>query len=205
MAGFGLRPVRMRGGRNYEGGTKKYYITGTHEAIGIGSPVVKTGDMNSSVIKTGLSTYDIGTLHNVTGDAASVVGDGLPLTGVVVSIEPIMSDLSLTYVAADATAVLNVCDDPDVIFELQASAAITAANSVGLNGVLYNAGVNTGSGISSIQLDATSDTPAADASNQVLILGPARRPTLDYTDKPVFEVLIINHTESQANLSIGIS
>lgn len=206
MAGFGLRPVRMQGGKPMSGSVKKYYISSSNsDACGIGSPVLKTGDMNTAVVKSAMSSYDIGTLHEVTPAAASVIGDGLPLTGVIVGIEPIASDLSKNYVPASTEVVVSVCDDPDVVFEIQASAAITAASSVGLNAVLYGAGVDTATGKSTVQLDATSDLPAADASNQLLILGPARRATLDYTGNPVFEVLIINHTESQQNLNIGIS
>jgi hypothetical protein len=134
----------------------------------------------------------------------ATVGDGNPITGVVVGIEPLITDLSVNYRVASTTMVVKVVDDPDVVFELRANGAITAAASVGLNAVLIGTGGSTATGLSSQQLDTTSDVPDADASNQLLILGPSLRADLDYTTNPYFEVLIINHTEAQGNLAIGI-
>jgi hypothetical protein len=99
-----------------------------------------------------------------------------------------------------------VCDDPDVVFEIQADGAIPAA-SVGLNAVLiYTHSGSTTTGFSGVELDTTSDVPAADASNQLLILRAVNREDNDTTlTHAKVEVMINQHTESQGTVgSLGI-
>lgn len=194
----------MRSGRPWNGATRPYVVLSSYAtALFIGDPVIKMGDMNTAVVKGGLQTYDVGALQAVN---KATVGDGNAITGVIVAIEPVASDLEKPYSPASTEAIVHVCDDPDVLFEIQADAALTAAASVGLNAVLIatTAG-DTVTGLSGIELDSgTSDAPAADASNQLLIVAPVTRPDQDYTGKPKFEVLINNHTEAAAAV-LGIS
>jgi hypothetical protein len=193
----------MRNGKVYTGAPSTYYVPSSNAtAVYIGDAVVKTGDNNTVAVQSATAQHPVGTLREVT---TATVGDGNPITGVVVGIEPLITDLSVNYRVASTTMVVKVVDDPDVVFELRANGAITAAASVGLNAVLIGTGGSTATGLSSQQLDTTSDVPDADASNQLLILGPSLRADLDYTTNPYFEVLIINHTEAQGNLAIGIS
>ena len=99
-----------------------------------------------------------------------------------------------------------VCDDPDVIYEIQADGAIPAA-SVGLNAVLIDThSGDTATGLSGTELDTTSDAPAADASNQLLILRAVNRDDVDTTlTHAKVEVLINQHTENQGTVgTLGI-
>ena len=198
-APFGLRPVKMKGGRPYSGSPSLYYVPATDAtAIFIGDPVTIVGDSNDNEV----FGHPPGSLSEVT---RSTVGDGNAITGVVVGVLADTRD-SLTYRAASTERVLQVVDDPDVVFEIQADGTLTA-DSVGLNAVLIatQAG-STVYGVSGIELDTTSDVPAADASNQLLIQRLVPRADNDLASaNSVVEVTIINHTNTPGNLSIGVA
>jgi len=110
----------------------------------------------------------------------------------------------LTYRAASTERVLWVADDPDLMFEIQADGTLTA-DSMGLNAVLIatHSG-STVTGLSGIELDTTSDVPAADASNQLLIHRLSPRTNNDLASaNAVVEVTINNHTMTgEAGLGI---
>jgi hypothetical protein len=91
--------------------------------------------------------------------------------------------------------VIEVCDDPNVIFQVQDDAAAAlSTDTVGLNA---NLAAGTGSAVtgrSAFELDA--NAPSVDASNQLLILGLANLEE-DNTaagGNAVWEVLINLHT-----------
>ena len=165
---FGLRPVRHRNGAAYNGAVNYYYVPSTYAtALFVGDPVVKTGTANTTIVTApGAGEFGIGTLPEVNKAAA---GDTNLITGVVVAFAADPNGLERIYNPASTERVIAVCDDPDVIFEIQADGAI-AATQVGLNAVLIytNAG-DTNTGRSGAELDTTSDAPAADASNQLTI------------------------------------
>ena len=97
-----------------------------------------------------------------------------------------------------------MCDDPDVIFEIQADGAVPAA-SMGLNAVLiYTQSGSTTTGLSGAELDTTSDVPAADASNQLIILRASNREDNDTTlTRAKVEVMINCHTEATGYTAAG--
>lgn len=188
-APFGLRPVRYRNGSPWNGALTPYYVPSTdNTAIFIGDPVTIVGDSNDNAILG----YPPGTLSEVT---RSTVGDGNPITGVVC--EVVMTTRESTiHREASTERVLMVCDDPNVVFEIQDDgAAALTADSVGLNAVLIatHSG-STATGISGMELDTNSDAPAADASNQLLILGLAMRENNEIGAHAIWEVLINLHT-----------
>ena len=81
------------------------------------------------------------------------------------------------------------------------------AASVGLNAVLiYTHSGSTATGLSGVELDTTSDAPAADASNQLVILRAVNRVDNDTTITHAnVEVMINQHTENQGTVgSLGI-
>lgn len=171
---FGLRPLRMRDGRPWNGAVTKYYVPSTYAtAIFRGDAVVKTGTANTAVITSGTERHEIGTLQEVN---RATVGDDNPIVGVVVGVEALKTDLDTMYSKASTENVLLVADDPDLVFEIQADGTLGAA-SVGLNAVLIdtNSG-DTVTGISGTELDTTSDAPEANASNQLLIVGISKDP-----------------------------
>ena len=153
---FGLRPVRQRGGAPYNGATNAYYIPSTYgTALYIGDPVKKTGTSNTAQVKVpGVGVANIGTLPEINKASA---GDSQRITGVIVGFSPLASDLGKAYNPASTERVAYVCDDPFVVFEIQADGAIPAA-SIGLNAVLiYTHAGDTGTGLSGVELDTTSD------------------------------------------------
>ena len=203
---FGLRPVRHRNGAPYNGAANPYYIASTYAtALFIGDAVIKVagGSNTAKVDAAGVGTFDIGELANI---ESATVGDGNRITGVIVGFAPLPNDLDKQYNPASTARVALVCDDPDVIFEIQADGAIPAA-SMGLNAVLIatHSG-DTATGLSGMELDTTSDAPAADASNQLLILNAARRADNDTTlAHAKVEVMINQHTQNQGTVgTLGI-
>lgn len=200
-ASFGLRPVRYRNGAPWNGQCRQYYVPASDNvAIFIGDCVVHVGDSNDNEI----FGCPPGSLLEVTrATAGDTPGTGTLITGVVVGVVPVTAD-SLPYRAASTERILLVADDPDIIFEIQADGTVTA-DTMGLNAVLID--TNSGStvtGRSGTELDTTSDTPAADASNQLLILGLAKKPNNDLASaNPILEVLINAHTHLQPALGIA--
>jgi hypothetical protein len=171
----------------------------------IGDPVIKVaGGSNAAALTVpGGGSFAIGTLPEVEKAAA---GDGSRVTGVIVGFSPLATDLSKVHNAASTERVAYVCDDADVVFEIQADGAIPAA-SVGLNAVfIYTHSGSTTTGLSGVELDTTSDVPAADASNQLVILRAVNREDNDTTlSFAKVEVMINQHTENQGTVgTLGI-
>lgn len=145
----GLQPVRHVSGAPYNGATNQYY----HDA-GNGVAIFK-GDL---VTVTGASTFALigGVLKSLPNVVQSATGD--VFQGVCVSVEPETRD-SLIYCAASTGRIINVCDDPSVLFEAQDvnSGTPLTANDVSLN---INVVVGTGStttGYSAMTLDNTTE------------------------------------------------
>jgi hypothetical protein len=205
---FGLKPVRHKSGAPYNGACNPYIVLSTYgTALFIGDPVVKVaGGSNTAAVEApGAGKFAIGTLPSV---ERTVVGDvdGITkmITGVIVGFAPLASDLTKKHNPASTERVVFVCDDPDMIFEMQADGAVAAA-SMGLNAVLIatHSG-STVSGLSGMELDTTSDVPAADASNQLLIVRAVNREDNDTTIAHAkVEVLINCHTQAPGSTAAG--
>lgn len=200
-APFGLRPIRHRNGAPYNGAFNAYYVPASYgTALFVGDPVVKTGTSNTAKLSTPGGDFAIGTLPEVNKATA---GDNNAITGVVVGFGPDPNGLERIYNPASTERLVYVCDDPDVVFEIQADGAIAAAQ-VGLNAVLiYTNTGDTNTGRSGAELDTTSDAPAADASNQLTIQRVVNRPNNEAgSDFTVVEVKINNHTEAHGAIGI---
>lgn len=200
---FGLRPVRYKGGAPWNGAVNPYFIpAGYGTALYIGDPVVKTGTSNTAnVTVPGGGSFGIGTMPEINKATA---GDANRVTGVIVGFSPLASNLDRKHNPASTERVAFVADDPDLVFEIQADGAIPAA-SIGLNAVfIYTHSGSTVTGLSGVELDTTSDVPAADASNQMLILRAVNRDDNDTTlTHAKVEVMLINHTEAHGNTANG--
>ena len=202
---FGLRPLRMRNGAPYNGQAVPMYVASTYgTALYIGDPVVKVaGGSNSAVASApGAGSFGIGTLPSV---EKATAGDANRVTGVIVGFAASPSaGLDKQYNPASTERIAYVCTDPDVVYEIQADGAIPAA-SVGLNAVfIFTHSGSTASGLSGVELDTTSDAPAADASNQMLIIGAVNRDDNDTTlTHAKVEVVLNNHTEAHGNTAAG--
>lgn len=196
---FGMRLTTNIGGRPFN--VRKYSIPSTYNtAVYLNDPVVlHANGSNAAQIKTGEGVYGPGTLQEVN---RCTVGDGNFITGVVLSFDQNPDYPNDTYGRASTTRVCTVCDDPNAIYEIQADGAITAAE-VGLNAVLIatQAG-STVTGLSGLELDTSSDAPAADASNQLTILGFVDRADNEIGAFAKMLVRINQHTNSDNVIGI---
>jgi hypothetical protein len=196
----GLKPVRHKSGAPYNGATTPYYIpAGYGTALFVGDPVTITGTSNTAAVKVpGGGNFGIGTMREINkttaGDSNS---DAERQTGVIVGFSPLATDLSKNYNPANTERVAYVCDDPDVVFEIQANGAIPAA-SMGLNAIfIYTHSGNTTTGLSGVELDTTGTVPAADASYQMRILSAVNREDNDTTLTHAKVLVVLNnHTEA---------
>lgn len=203
----GLRPVRYKSGAPYNGAANPYYIQSDYAtALFVGDPVVKTGTSNTAAVSApGVGTCAIGTLPAINKTTAGDV-DGLTkaITGVIVGFAANPDNLGSKHNPASTARIAFVADDPDLVFEMQADGAIPAA-SVGLNAVLiYTHAGSTATGLSGAELDTTSDVPAADASNQLTIVGAVNREDNDTTLTHAKVLVRINaHTEAPGYTAAG--
>lgn len=201
---MGLRPIRHRNGAAYNGAVNPYFInSGYATALFVGDPVVKTGTANTAAVEgTSGSMFAIGTLPEINKVAAS---DGSAITGVIVSFMALKTDLEAIHSAASTEGIAWVCDDPDVVFEIQEDDAGTAllVTVVGFNAnlIFTNAG-STVTGLSGVELDGVGDPPAADLSNQLTIQRLVNRADNAIGASAKWEVKINNHTEAHATLGI---
>jgi hypothetical protein len=189
---FGLRPVRYRSGGAYTGAVTRYKKEAS-VILAIGDPVVKTGDSET------------GTGIELVNRAVGSEGSTASITGVVVAIDPIRSDLSKTHMAAADTGYVYVCDDPDVVFQVLSDEAGTAlaTTDVGRGAKLVVANANTTTGTSNVQLDSSTATGTITSGTcQVMIIGYAQIPGNPVpgttSDRAVVEVIITDHTNRSA-------
>lgn len=122
---------------------RKYFVPATDEtAIFVGDAVKLGGSADAS-----------GKVASAAQLAATEFA-----CGIVVAVDPIMGktpgneNLNLRYRLADTAAYIYVIDDSDALFEIQADAALVAAD-VGLNASIVVAAGNTLSGLSGMMLD----------------------------------------------------
>lgn len=187
----GLTPVRYQGGACYTGAANTYYVPATDStAIYIGGLVKLAGsaDANGVASVTGNIT---------TGDA---------VVGVVVAFDPSLGAGangrdSTIYRVASTERYLMVADDPNLIFSVQDDASATlAATNVGnvadLTGLTSG---STTSGLSSIEISATTATASGDGTEDVLIVGLDRKPDNSIGDNANWLVRLNNHAYIDGN------
>lgn len=170
---FGLRPVQHRNGAPYSGACRPYYVQSDYAtALYIGDPVVITGAVNTAAVTAGgAGSFPVGALQSIN---KATVGAN-PITGVIVGFAS-TSQTSLTYNAASTERIAFVCDDPEVLYEIQCDGTWTPA-SVGLNAALiYTHGGSTTTGRSGAELDSgTTTAPATTAGLQLKVRGFVNR------------------------------
>ena len=161
-APFGLKPVMHLNGNPWNGATRRCRVDDTAGDLGIGDAVVWAGAGSTAYPEVNEAT----------------VGDGNKILGVIVSIEADPTNLEQKYIASADSGWVNVCVDPDVIYEIQANGIVGAAD-IGQNAVLVaDHTVNTVTGISGTEMNATT---AANASYQLTIVGAPDRTDNDTT------------------------
>lgn len=193
-APFGLRPVKHTNGAPYNGAFRAYLVPSSDStALFIGDPVIKAGSSNTTVVSApGAGTFGVGSLPTITRATAGTTNR---ITGVIVGFA---GDANAPLSRPASTErVVYVCDDPDILFEIQSSGAL-AATDVGLNSVITFAVAGSAfTGKSGAQLDQS--VLATTAAHQLSIVELVNRednfPTL--TASKVL-VRINNHTEVPA-------
>jgi hypothetical protein len=177
---MGLRPLRHLSGAPYNGAANRYYVPASDDtAIYVGG-LVKAG-----------GSSDADGVMSVTGN----VSTGNAVIGVVVGVEPVTHE-STNYRVASTERYVLVADDPSLLFECQddsdggALAAANVGNTADLTG--FTSG-STASGRSSIEIDASTATASGDGTEDVLIVGLAKRPDNEIGTNAVWEVRLNNH------------
>jgi hypothetical protein len=201
---FGLRPIRHRNGAPYNGAVNPYYVPAGYAVnLFIGDPVIKNGEANTTFVSSaGTGEFNVGTLPVI---VLATLAATNRMTGIIVGFAPNPDNLTTQYGAASTERVALVCDDPDVIFQIQADGAVPAA-SIGLNAIIITGSGSTTSGLSGMELDTTATAPAGDATYTLLILRGVNKPNNDITiTHGKLEVLINLHTENQGTVgTIGV-
>lgn len=180
-APFGFLPVRRLSGKDFAlRKVKKEAST----IIGIGDPVVLTGSAEAG---TGIALVD-----------RAVGSEGSPgtITGIVVGIDPLRTDLSKQYyAAADTGYLLIVIATSDLVCEIQEDSvgnnlAVTDVAS-GFQMVVINA--NTTTGRSKVMLDSSTTTTTT-SSSQMQVIGKSQRPNIAIGAYCVWEVTFTRGT-----------
>lgn len=180
-AAFGLRPVRFRSGKPFNGGINEYTIADSlAENIGRGSLVKKTGTGQNISLAASGTTPSIGVLMGVKYRDASGA----------TQFRPNWVSGTVTFQAEGAKAL--VADDPELVFEVQASAGFVADNEGQFAGVVV--GAPDANGNATTELDSADITGTAD-NLKILRLSKRPRNGVDnaYGTNAVVEVLIGIH------------
>jgi hypothetical protein len=181
---FGMRPAKHLNGMAWNGQTMRCYAPSTYAvALFVGDPVVLSG----------------------TGDTAGVapevnvatVGDGNKIFGVITAFDP-DDNQQYNYRPASTARYMQVCCDPDVLFEIQGcSSAALGAATIGLNAVLVKThSGSTITGQSGVEMDSgAAAAPGTNGSYQLLVLAAVDRPDNDITYANAKWLVMINlHT-----------
>jgi len=148
-APFGLKPVRMMGGAPYSGGQSRYRI-----ASGATTPIYN-GDLVTQL------TAGVLGRHAATGTVPIVgVFNGVSYTDPTTGEQVFKNYYPGSIAASDIVA--NVIDDANVVFEIQADAAMPVADLFGNFDIVDGSPVgDTASGRSNAELDVTTGATTA--------------------------------------------
>ena len=125
-------------------------------------------------------------------------------TGVIVAVHPVTAD-SLVYRAASTERIVYVCDDPDVVFQIQDDGTTPLTyDSVGLNAIMQTGSGSTVTGKSGYVIDTNTDPPDADASNMLFILNLSNIVGNEIAAYAVWDVLINQHRYKPHN-GLGVA
>ncbi len=192
-AAFGLRPVRYITGAPYNGAVNPYWVKSTsNNTLFIGDPVLIQGTANTAVIEVpGAGSFVAGALPEI---KRATAGDTNRVSGVIVAFAADPTGLENQYRLDSTERVAYVCDDPDVVFEIQGDSAGTIdVGDVGDNAAFLIGTGSTVTGLSGAELNSAAITGGA--SNQLIILRLINRVGNDITAVHAqWEVMISNHT-----------
>jgi len=182
---FGLRPVR------YDAeDVNIYYVNDSTNAVYIGDPVFASGSADAFGIQ---EVNRAGTIADATPS------NNTPIVGVVVGFASDKAGTQLRddarYVAAGSTSYALVCDNPDVVFEIQEDSVggALAATAVGANYNFTTTAGSTVSGLSGVEIDSSDTSDNTSPYAALRIKGLARRPDNEIGTNAKWEVQIVHH------------
>lgn len=172
----GLRPVKYLSGVPYNGSVRRFKKEAS-VILAVGDPVVLTGTAETN---TGIALVT---------RAQGTEGTPGTITGIVVGIDPIRSDLSKTYLAAADSGYILVADDPNLLHSVQADGTL-AVTTIGEFCDLLVADADTTTGLSTTQLDASN----AGTGDQMRLMEFAQGPAFTVSDAFPEMITMINET-----------
>jgi hypothetical protein len=170
----GFRPVKTVTGAAYNGQSNVYFVPASDSTvIMVGDAVKLAGDARAA---TGAPTVTrAGATDNAVGIVVGVLFTGV---GDLTNVPPVNDLNTPIYRRASTDRYLLVCDDPNVIYEVQYAgtsvAAATITANVGLNGQFTTTAGSTTTGASGMQLDSSG--LATTATLPLKIVGFPNRP-----------------------------
>ena len=170
----GFRPVKTVTGAAYNGQSNVYFVPASDSTvIMVGDAVKLAGDARAA---TGAPTVTrAGATDNAVGIVVGVLFTGV---GDLTNVPPVNDLNTPIYRRASTDRYLLVCDDPNVIYEVQYAgtsvAAATITANVGLNGQFTTTAGSTVTGASGMQLDSSG--LATTATLPLKIVGFPNRP-----------------------------
>jgi hypothetical protein len=175
----GLRPVRHLNGSPWNGAVRRCYVPDTDStAIFVGDLVTSAGS---------------GDADGVPSVAQASAGGAV--RGVVTGIEVLGTNLESPYRVASTERYVYVCEDPDVVFEIQEDSVGNdlAATHIGNNGDVTVAAGNTTSGASGMELDSSNVNSTGTGAATLNVLGLVQRADNEIGSNAKWEVFINEH------------
>lgn len=185
---FGLRPRRYLNGAPWNGQVRPYLIPSTDgTACFVGDPVKPHGSAGAAGLV--VDGVPAGGLPTVIQAAAGNV-----CIGVIVAFEPLKTNLETKHRLASTNRIAYVCDDPNVVYEIQEVSGGTAltADEVGLNVNFVVTAGSTTTGLSGVELNNSGE--ATTAALNCRILGLVQREDNEYGEHAKWEVLLNDHS-----------
>ncbi len=202
----GFRPYSLGGAAVNSGATKKYFgASGYATGIGIGALV--------SIVdsEAGATTSDAKMGRPLVQNTAVNVSTNI-VAGVVVGVDPILGvdpasrNFSRKYRPASTGMYLDICDDPDQVFEIAGDDVSDGsgawANLIGCNATFVAGSLNTTTGVQESLLDtASADTTAA---LPLKIVGVVLASDNNLSDAPIHYLVKIN-LHNLGNGTVGVA
>lgn len=193
---MGLIPRRYRNGAPFVGPLRKYYVPASDgTALFEGDPVILAGSADAKGIPA-VTRATAGSAGRITGVVCGIAND---------ETLPASNDmLEQGYRPASTAGYVLVCDDPNVLYEIQEDSAggALAAADIGLNADLASGSGSTYTRKSGFMLDTS--TKATTATLQLRIIGLEQRPDNEFGDNAKVLVAINLPTETGAAGSTGV-
>ena len=182
----GLKPLRYLSGAPYNGKVRMYLLPSSDgTATFIGDAVTLAG--GGGAAGTVVYGYDVEGMPTIKQAAA-----GSTPVGVVVDFLPNPDSLAPNYRTSSTNRIALVCDDPNVVFEVQEDSVTStlAATDIGTNADITVGSGSTTTGISAMELDSTTTSTV---TATLRVLGLVRRPDNAIGSHAKWEVIFNEH------------